>query len=147
MLHYRERLTPSIYVALSFFPILPALLLVCAPFSFELGLAIGVAVYAIILIAAYSRTRTVTVTDDAFTYGTAILETEFIGAVSAFTGQAARAERGLNLDARAWTSFKAFFDGVVKIELTDPDDPTPYWLVSSRNPLALAEALRSVRKK
>jgi hypothetical protein len=30
---------------------------------------------------------------------------------------------------------------VVRVELTDPEDPTPYWLVSSRRPDALARAL------
>ena len=29
----------------------------------------------------------------------------------------------------------------VRVELTDPADPTPYWLLSSRHPQALASAL------
>jgi hypothetical protein len=29
----------------------------------------------------------------------------------------------------------------VRVEITDPADPAPYWLVSSRRPVELAEAL------
>ncbi|PID54264.1 MAG: hypothetical protein CSB46_03540 [Micrococcales bacterium] len=35
----------------------------------------------------------------------------------------------------------ARLSGVVRIGLDDPSDPTPYWLVSSRNPQALAAAV------
>jgi hypothetical protein len=31
--------------------------------------------------------------------------------------------------------------GTVRIYLDDPDDPTPYWVVSSRRPQALLAAL------
>jgi hypothetical protein len=30
---------------------------------------------------------------------------------------------------------------VVKVEVLDPDDPTPYWIVSTRNPAALIDAV------
>ncbi|WP_182047545.1 DUF3093 family protein, partial [Curtobacterium sp. ME26] len=33
--------------------------------------------------------------------------------------------------------------GVVRVEVADPADPTPYWLVSARNPQAVVDALRS----
>jgi hypothetical protein len=33
--------------------------------------------------------------------------------------------------------------GGVRVDVADPDDPTPYWLVSSRHPDKLAEALRA----
>jgi hypothetical protein len=31
---------------------------------------------------------------------------------------------------------------VVRIEVLDPDDPTPYWVVSTRHPERLIAALR-----
>ena len=34
---------------------------------------------------------------------------------------------------------------VVTIAVTDPDDPTPYWLVSTRAPESLAEAIIQAR--
>jgi Protein of unknown function (DUF3093) len=35
--------------------------------------------------------------------------------------------------------------GAVQVHLDDPADPTPYWVVSSRRPAALASALLSAR--
>lgn len=142
---YRERLWPTFWVAASFFPLVPALILVSAPFNVWIGVGAAVIVYAAILISVYGRPTNIEVTTSSFIYGNAMVETEFIGSVSAFSGEAARNQRGLELDARAWTKFRAFMDGVVKIEITDPSDPTPYWLVATRRPEKLAEALRSVR--
>jgi hypothetical protein len=36
---------------------------------------------------------------------------------------------------------------VVRVNLDDPNDPTPYWLVSTRQPNRLAEALRATAEK
>ena len=47
-------------------------------------------------------------------------------------------ELGRNLDARAWLCIQASVKKLVKIELNDPDDPTPYWLVTTRRPEQLA---------
>ena len=143
---YSERLWPTIWVAASFFPLVPALILVSAPFNVWVGVAAAAIVYVAILVALYGRPTRITVTKDSFVYGNAMVESEFIGSVSAFSGEAARNQRGLELDARAWTKFRAFMDGVVKVEITDPSDPTPYWLVATRNPNKLAQALRDVRK-
>jgi hypothetical protein len=33
-------------------------------------------------------------------------------------------------------------DGVVIVAITDPDDPAPYWVISTRTPDRLAAALR-----
>ncbi len=47
----------------------------------------------------------------------------------------------MRLDARAWLLLRGWIPGVVRVRLDDPDDPTPYWLVSSRHPRRLAAAL------
>jgi hypothetical protein len=36
---------------------------------------------------------------------------------------------------------RPWVDGVVRVALTDPADPAPYWLVSTRRPEVLAAAL------
>ncbi len=147
MATYTERLWPTFWVIAAIFPIVPALTLVAAPFNVWIGIGAGLAIYAVALIALFSRSGRVSLDSERFIYGSAMVETEFIGAVSAFSGEAARVERGTALDARAFTKFKAFMPGVVKIEITDENDPTPYWLVSTRNPQKLADALREGRKK
>jgi hypothetical protein len=48
---------------------------------------------------------------------------------------------GPELDPAAHLVHRAWIGPVVRIEVTDPDDPTPYWIVSSRDPDALVAAL------
>jgi hypothetical protein len=70
---------------------------------------------------------------------------ELISAVSAFRGEEATLQRGRLLDARAWLLIRGWVSPVVKIELADETDPTPYWIVSTRTPDALVAALTVAR--
>ena len=45
-------------------------------------------------------------------------------------------------DPAAYLSTRPWIGPGVQIVLSDPEDPTPYWIVSSRHPYALAEAVR-----
>jgi hypothetical protein len=45
-------------------------------------------------------------------------------------------------DARAHLVLRPYIKTAVEITLDDPDDPVPYWLVSTRRPQQLAAALR-----
>ncbi|MDT5038717.1 MAG: hypothetical protein QOE03_3902, partial [Micromonosporaceae bacterium] len=40
---------------------------------------------------------------------------------------------------------RPWINGAVQVHLDDADDPTPYWVVSSRRPAALAAALLAAR--
>jgi hypothetical protein len=59
---------------------------------------------------------------------------------------AAATERraGVEADARAHLVLKPYIATAVELTLDDPEDPVPYWLVSTRRPAQLAEALSSV---
>ena len=50
---------------------------------------------------------------------------------------------GRQLDPAAYVLHKAWVGPMVLIVLDDPDDPTPYWLVSCRHPARVLAALRS----
>jgi hypothetical protein len=56
-----------------------------------------------------------------------------------------RAARGPELDARAYLCLRGWIAGGVRVPVLDPQDPAPYWLVSSRRPGELAEAVRRGR--
>jgi hypothetical protein len=72
----------------------------------------------------------------------ASIEKKFIGEVTVVQKSAVFEELGRNLDARAWLSVQASVKGLIKIEITDKSDSTPYWLVSTRRPDLLAAALK-----
>jgi hypothetical protein len=68
-----------------------------------------------------------------------------VGAATAFEGADATLERGQRLDARAWLLIRGWVGPVVKIVVADESDPTPYWLVSTRNPAAFVSAITAAQ--
>lgn len=55
------------------------------------------------------------------------------------------AAMGRQLDPEAYVAQRTWVKTMVLIVLDDPDDPTPYWLISSRHPDRLMAALGSAR--
>jgi hypothetical protein len=138
---YRERPWPAWWVFLSTALVIPASLLVFLPISPAAGVVVAIALYGAIVVALITTTPVIEVTDGMLRVGRARIERTFVGAATAHTGADAVAERGTRLDARAWLMLRGWIPGVVRIEITDDADPTPYWLVSTRKPEELAEAL------
>lgn len=52
---------------------------------------------------------------------------------------------GRHGDPQAFAAIRAWIGPGVQVLIDDPDDPTPYWIVSTRRPEALARALRAGR--
>lgn len=73
--------------------------------------------------------------------GRAHVPLTLLAGAEALGGEEARLARGPGLDARAYLCLRGWIPGVVRIQLADPQDPTPYWLVSTRRPEALVAAL------
>jgi len=69
-----------------------------------------------------------------------------VAGVDPLLGEAARAALGPDLHALAFVVHRPWVPGAVKVTLDDPDDPTPYWIVSSRHPERLAAVLRDTIK-
>jgi hypothetical protein len=59
----------------------------------------------------------------------------------ALDAEATRDRVGPLADARAYLLVRPYVASSVIVDVTDPADPAPYWLVSTRHPRALAEAL------
>jgi hypothetical protein len=66
-----------------------------------------------------------------------------IGSVTVLDAAARRDLLGLDAHPLAFVIQRPWIPGGVRIDLDDPDDPTPYWYVSSRHPQRLADALTS----
>jgi hypothetical protein len=53
--------------------------------------------------------------------------------------------RGRGIDPRSYHCQRGWLARGVRVEIIDPADPTPYWLVSSRHPDELAVAIETAR--
>jgi hypothetical protein len=138
---YRERLWPAWWVFLATALVIPASLLVFLPISQVAGVISAVVLYGAIVAVLLATSPLIEVDDRMLRVGRAHIDRSFLGEVTAHTGKDAVLERGQRLDARAYLVLRGWIPGVAHIPLNDPSDPTPYWLVSTRDPEGLAAAL------
>jgi hypothetical protein len=141
MSSYRERLWPSVWIYLATALVIPASILVLAPVSIVAGIIAAAVLFGGLCGIFIVLAPVIEVRDGILTAGKASIPLRLLGTPTVHVGGAATLERGQRLDARAWLCLRGWVDPVVKIPLEDPDDPTPYWLVSSRDPEGLKAAL------
>lgn len=106
---------------------------------------IGYAVIVPLLVGVLvrmGRTR-VRVDDNELQVGSARLPLRFVGRVEVVERPNKQAALGPELDPSAFVLHRGWVGPMVRIEVTDPADPTPYWIVSVRDPDALCAALSS----
>ncbi len=84
------------------------------------------------------------VVDGHFHAGRARIEARHLGAAEALDADRTRRVAGPEADARAFLLLRPYLKRAVRVEITDPADPAPYWLVSSRRPEELAGALNGL---
>ena len=75
--------------------------------------------------------------------GQAHLPTTVITRSAEIPRSAKSAALGRQLDPAAYVVHRAWVGPLILLVLDDPDDPTPYWLVSCRHPERVLSALRS----
>ncbi|MCU1436364.1 MAG: hypothetical protein JWR71_3089 [Pseudarthrobacter sp.] len=138
---FRERLWPNVWIWIIAAGISGAGILVFAPISLAAGYTAAGVLFVIIAVLLVLSTPTIMVTEETLTVGRATIERRFVGAVEGFSGKEATAQRGTKLNGLAYLCIRGWIDPVVRVEITDPSDRTPYWLTSSRRPEELAAAL------
>jgi hypothetical protein len=68
-----------------------------------------------------------------------------LGAVEVIPATAKRRVLGPELDPAAFVSHSAWVKPVVRVQITDPQDPTPYWVFSVRRADELADLLTQTK--
>jgi len=87
----------------------------------------------------------IAVDDGVLVAGRARLPVRFVGAVTALDPDGARYLGGPGADARAFLLLRGSGLPAVRVNLDDPADPTPYWLITTRRPDALRDALLAAK--
>jgi hypothetical protein len=81
------------------------------------------------------------VDDRELRVGSAHIAREFLGKAKALSADEMRQWRGPLADPAAFMALRFWIPTGVKIEINDPKDPTPYWLISSKKAQPLLAAL------
>lgn len=142
---YRERLWPGPGGWLVAAGLGALVGLVLFPVSTGLAWGVGAAAVAATVGLTAAATPRVEVSLDELRAGAAHVPLSLLGDVTPLSGEALRSALGPELDARAYVCLRGWVHGAVRLDLVDPDDPTPYWIVSTRNPSALCAALTGTR--
>ncbi|BCW70611.1 DUF3093 domain-containing protein [Arthrobacter sp. NicSoilB8] len=140
---YTEKLWPNFWIWLVSAGLSSAGILMLAPISIWAGITAAIVLFVIISVLLVLSTPSIIVTKSTLKVGRATIERGYLGQASAFRGKEATAERGTRLNGLAFLCIRGWVDPVVRIEIEDPSDRTPYWLTSTRHPEQLIAALKS----
>ena len=145
---FRERLTvPAHWWALAALAAFAGLL----AFGFYLGpvwgIGVAVAVLGILIAVFVSAAVTITVDATALRVGRSVIELDYLGEVTGLDAEQTSRRAGVEADARAHLVLRPYVQTAVQVVLVDPDDPVPYWLISSRHPHELAAALEAALRQ
>lgn len=113
------------------------------PVDATLALVVGVLGVAGGALVAVLTTPRVEVSGGTLRAGSARIPVRLLGPARALSGEGLRVELGPSLDARAYLCLRGWVHRAVRVELHDPLDPTPYWVVSTRRPDRLLAALEA----
>lgn len=104
--------------------------------------AVTAAMVALMVVSflAYGAAR-IEVRDGELFVGKAHIPLSALGEATALDKEQMRLQAGRDADARAFFVLRPYLKRGVRIEVTDPADPTPYWLFHTRRPDRLIAAL------
>ncbi len=143
---YEERLTaPRTWWLISLL-VGVSMALILLPFGTLplLGGLVGGTAVAAVAASAYGSLR-IRVVGGFLIAGEAKIPVSALGETEVLDPEEARAWRTYKADTRAFLLLRAYIPTALRVDVTDPADPTPYLYLSTREPERLAEALKSAR--
>ena len=144
---YEERLTaPRSWWFVSFL-VGVSMALILLPFGTLplLGGLVGGTAAAAVVASSYGSPR-IRVVGDSLIAGEAKIPVTALGDAEVLDAEEARAWRTYKADTRAFLLLRSYIPTALKVEVTDPQDPTPYLYLSTREPERLAQALKAARE-
>lgn len=94
---------------------------------------------------SYGSARIV-VADGELHAGRARISAHHLGSATALDAEQTRRAAGVDADVRAYLLLRPYLKRSVRVTITDPHDPAPYWLLSTRRPEELARALTALHE-
>ena len=140
---YWERVRPNLGTFFAVATLLPAVTLVSEPFDYRIGIAVGLILVISIWAALFFLAPVIQVGSSHLTVARAKIPRNLLGNIEEIAKDQIFSERGPKLEPAAYKVFQGTVKTAIKITVNDPNDPTPYWIISTRKPAQLAEVLRA----
>jgi len=100
---------------------------------------------SVVIVWSLGRSR-LTVTNAEVRIDGAHIPLEFVSGAVGLDTPTLRRVIGREGDPKAFLRIRPFVGPGVQFWIDDPDDPTPYWVVSSRHPERVVQVMRSLGK-
>lgn len=142
---YAERLVPGLAACLVIAGLIAMISIAYgAAFGSSLGWALFLGLSITLTLFAYFAAPRIAVTPEGLCAGAARLPWECVGSVVVLDRDGMRRARGAGADARTYLVLRPWAaPGGILVDVQDPQDPHPAWLITSRRPIALADAIAS----
>ncbi|HET8616755.1 MAG TPA: DUF3093 domain-containing protein [Actinomycetales bacterium] len=145
---YRERLWPSGWVWLVVLLVAASSgLVVVKVAAIWVSVVIALVVMALAAWGLVRSSARVEVTGDELVAGRAHIPVALLGTATVLGSTDFVRRRGPDADVRAYLCQRSWITQGVEVTVVDDEDPTPYWLISSRDPKGLAAALDEARRE
>ena len=144
---YRERLLPgpSLFIALVL--VIPAVALVLTPINAQWALPTGLIIYVILAATFLLLSPSIVVSGGRLTAGRAEIPVTALGRIELLGSEALKAAIGPGVDARSYLLVRGWIHRGVRVENIDAADPVPQWILTTRHPQKLAEAIEAARAR
>ena len=111
----------------------------------DLGIVVGIAATFVVIIGLVVNTPLIQVDELNFRVGRARLPLQYVGKIQKLDEEQSRRARSTDANSNAHFQLRGGIKNTVIVEVTDAQDPHPYWQVSSRNPDELIAALNAAK--
>lgn len=138
---HAERLTPSAGAWIVAFVFASLFGVVLVPLGLVIAAAVGVAAVIIMAVVLVVTSPVIEVTDQQLRAGRAQIGREHVGTVTALDRDAWQRAMSTGFDPRDFHLTRGWVATGVRVQITDPADPTPAWQLSTRRPEDLVLAL------
>jgi hypothetical protein len=143
-MRFREVIrTPFWLLAFIYFLFLSLVVAVWAAIGNQPALLTWVASTLLLVLIVQKSALTIEVDDKELRAGPAHIELKYIGQVTALDSKEMGRLRTRDADPASYLIFRFWRSTGVKVELNDPRDRTPYWLITSKRNTELTEILNS----
>jgi hypothetical protein len=143
---FQERLWPSLGMWVFAFIMTSSLgIAYSQAYGKELGFIVAISTTLAVVIGLIVNTPLIQVDELNLRAGRARLPLEFVGKVQILDDVQSRRARSTDANSNAHFQLRGGIKGSVIVEVTDPQDPHPYWQVSTRKPDALIAALANIK--
>jgi hypothetical protein len=115
-------------------------------YGMDLGVIVGIAATIVVAIGMIVNVPLIQIDELNFRVGRARLPLQYVGKIQKLDEEQSRRARSTDANSNAYFQLRGGIRNTVIVEVTDAQDPHPYWQISSRKPDELISALNATKE-